>query len=595
MNVERDISDLGLKVLRTDRGARGAEARLECPFCSGGNGERKPEGDPPFSINLESGAWRCHKCQERGNLFVLRRRLRGGAHVEQAASGSEPSRRSTRLPTTPLVRPELVDELHRALASADGAAGLTYLRDERRFSDDTIRRFKLGYDAGRNAISIPYFQGGKCIGMKYRLIGQGAPHKYEREKDHVHPLFNVDALDGEYRAVAVTEGELDAVALSQLALGLPAVSLPDGAGMSVRDDIAEALLVFDEVFIVTDQDEKGEEAANKLAERLGRYRCRRVRLPRKDANDCLKAGMNADEMRALFAAASPFGISLVKHISEFCDALLVEESAEQARGTTTHWARVDALLGGWRPGEVTLVTAETGQGKSTWCIAAALLQAEHGRPAFVASPELGQMDVAHKMLAMVAGAARDQLAPAQRIAAVNRLRGLPLYLLSHRGDIAVPRLREEVEYAVRRFGVTFVVIDHLHFVLGLRRRDENERERIDAASHEIVNMSDEFDVHVVLVMHPKQIRPGEDGQSRAPSIGDLKGSSAPGQDADNVARIEALPGNRSAVTFMKIRSEVGRKGRVMFDFDPGSLRFSDRDPNPEERPGRARRHAAMEE
>jgi DNA primase len=86
-----------------------------------------------------------------------------------------------------------------------------------------------------------------------------------------HPrLFNVAALRGEERVVAIVEGELDAIVMTHT-VGVPAIGVP-GAGTWLKHHrrcFADA----DQVFIVTDndtgkKDNAGQRLALKVAEDL---------------------------------------------------------------------------------------------------------------------------------------------------------------------------------------------------------------------------------------------------------------------------------------------------------------------------------------
>lgn len=578
LNVERDLMELNLEPRRRDHGKNGLEARCECPFCPRGPTDARTE--PALEVNIESGLWHCWRCQERGNMFTLRRRLRGEPVVYHAARRAKP-----KPPPGRTVDMAEVERKHASLFTPQGARALEYLRG-RGFTEATLRSFKTGFESRPKltAISLPYLSrdGTKCLGVKYRVLPPDDElRKYEREAGCVMPLFNWPALDGECRQVVVTEGELDAMALTQYDLGVPVVSIPDGATAALKDEAADALLAFDEILLATDQDEKGEEGAAKLAEALGAFRCQRVRLPKKDANECLQAGVPREDLAAALAAATAYGVAGVRHVSEWRDALL-SEANPQVRGVDTGWLGLTEILGGIRPAEMSLLTAETGNGKSTFTLALAVKQAERGRAVMIACLEMATAAVARKLLCAVAGKRWDRLEREENKEAVNRLCGLPVYLLDHYGDISIPRLRDEVTYAVRRFGVSLVVIDHLHFALGVRRAGEDERLLIDQTAHAIHAMALELGVHVLLVMHPAKIRADDKGHARLPEIGDLKGSSGPAQFADNVLRIAREPSaklghERAIVSALKVRSELGRLGSVVFAFDADALRFTELD------------------
>lgn len=579
MNTERELADLGIEIRRKDHGARGPEGRCDCPLCPRAPSDARPP-EPAFAVNLTSGAWHCHRCNERGNLFTLRTRLRGGAPAVFHAT------RKVVAPKVPgkVIADSIVVGLERALFDVSGSAALQWLRD-RKLSLEAIRHYRLGFSIRRSgpSVSIPYFADGKCIGIKYRLLSPNAPHKYDREPGCNMPLYGLDALKGETGRVIITEGEFDAIALTQMHAQCPVVSVANGATAGLPDEAREALKDFDEILICTDQDEAGDKGAEVLISALGAFRCRRVRLPKKDANDCLIAGVPEDDIRAAIEAAVSCGASKVSHVCEWAEELLRADPIVD-RGACTGWATFDGLIGGLRAGEVTLLTAGTGEGKSSWTIDLARRQAMSDHPTLVASLELRGKSVAAKILSGVAGARWDTLSQAQKQGAIATLRDRPIYLLDHYGDMDIPAFRGEVEYAVRRHGVQLVILDHLHFALGVRKPGEDERLLIDSAAQAIQSMALDLGVHVVLVMHPSKIKADEQGRTRPPEIADLKGSSGPAQFADNVmciARDHSTQG-RAVLRLLKVRSELARLGRVVFRFDPNSLRFEDvPEPKPE--------------
>ena len=573
LDVERELLELGLAVERRDQGG---ELRLACPLCA-----RDPDGrkrDPAFAINATSGVWHCHRCNERGNAWTLRKRLRGEPSVAHAARRAQAPK-----PATKPLDEALVAALEAALWAPAGAEALAYLRS-RAFTDESIRAFRMGFCARRGGVAIPYLAGGEPVGIKYRLLpGRDVQRRYEREPGHHHPLFNGDALDGENRAVLLVEGELDAIAGTQAGLGVPVVSLPDGATGSL-DEVAEAVERFDEVLLGLDADPKGDEGAAKLAEKLGAFRCRRVRWRAKDLNEALVSGATREDLLADLEAASACGKAAVRHVREWREELLAAPAVE-ARGRPTGWAGLDELLGGLRPGEVSLLTASTGQGKSTWALDLARRQAAHGHAVLIASLELQTIATVRRLLCGVAGMRWDKLEPDSRRFAVDQLVKLPVYVLDHYGSMPVERLRLEVEYAVRRFGVGLAILDHLHFMLGVRRPGEDERLLIDEAAMAVQRMALSLGIHVLLVMHPKKIDTDRDGKTRAPEIADLKGSSGPAQYADNVVRLARFENETKAtLTLLKVRSELAKLGSVLYRFDPDALRFIDLDTHAKGKP-----------
>lgn len=558
-SVESALAEMGLFPT-----VSGGEARARCPLCPG---EKTGES---LAVNVATGAWKCHRCGEAGNIFTLRRRIRGGASAVAKAVPDikvEPAGR--------VIPDEMVSILEAELR--DSPQARAYLEGARRLRPETWTAARLGFDPGRGpggAVSIPYFLGGICVGIKYRRLPPGdTDAKYDREPGCVLPLYGQDDLEGGFARAVIVEGELDRLALRQMGCTAPVVSLPDGAAAALKEGAKAALVPFDEIVLALDADKAGDDGAVRIAGEIGRFRCRRARLPRKDAGDCLRDGVGPAEVMAAIDASAFLAESLVKPVGAWSDVLLAPPA--NPRGWSTGHAGLDRLLGGYRGGEVTLLTAETGHGKTTLCIDLLRRVVEAGRGALLVPLETGGKSASRKMLSAVAGRIWDKIPSADLPECVGRLCSMPAYILDRYGDITIGLLRDEIAYAVRRHGVEFVIIDHLHFALGVRKAGEDERLLIDAVAHAVQTTALSHGIHVILVMHPAKIRPGEDGKQRTPGIGDLKGSSGPAQFADNVAVLNRGSSGRATLELKKVRSELGKPGKVDLIFDPETLRFSE--------------------
>jgi hypothetical protein len=62
-------------------------------------------------------------------------------------------------------------------------------------------------------------------------------------------------------------------------------------------------LPFERIYLVYDNDKQGDEGAAEVVRRLGYHRCWRVRLPKKDANECLVSGVQRAEIAAAIDSA----------------------------------------------------------------------------------------------------------------------------------------------------------------------------------------------------------------------------------------------------------------------------------------------------
>lgn len=317
-----------------------------CPLCNAGPGH--------FYINREKEIFYCHKCNERGHILSLKKRLGDLPHV---AHVSEYSKRKA---PEKIIDLSIIEKYHNDLLQ--NSAALAYLTQERGFNLDTVKKFKLGFNNG--AVTIPHLQDGQYLNIKSRSITPVAGNKYFREEGCASILFNLEGAK-EKDWIVLTEGEFDAIAYGQM--GFPNAVAVTGGVDYFPDEWIDPLERFSQIFISFDMDEAGLKGAEKTADKLGRHRCLNVLLPLKDGNDCLKAGFTYEEMANFLTEAKPFDLKLIKAPESYFNQIRELHSGKsQSKGTRNGWNDFDSLLGGIRPNELTVVTGETGSGKTTF-------------------------------------------------------------------------------------------------------------------------------------------------------------------------------------------------------------------------------------
>lgn len=130
----------------------------------------------------------------------------------------------------------------------------------RGISRETAVSFRLGsvtdalpgHERFEGMLCIPYLDAhGRPVSLKFRNLVDGARPKYDQPAAQQPRLFNVSALTADVDQVAVCEGELDAVLLTQL--GVPAVGVP---GASHHRPHWIRCFADYEVLVVADNDRK---------------------------------------------------------------------------------------------------------------------------------------------------------------------------------------------------------------------------------------------------------------------------------------------------------------------------------------------------
>jgi len=626
-DVEGYIDSKGWAILKRERGKSGEHIVLKvCPCCGK---VAKRRNDRNFYINVQSGLWNTYCCDKTGNMLTLKRE-QGDLDLESIgtrAGTSEGAKLADKLKRArgrnwqgfevpPMGTAEY---FHRRLMNKEVPNAYEHITAGRGLTDASLERFKIGVAMrGRchtcednvcprppkegvadhpecpkcggvvnntfEAISIPYFVNGREVNFKFRSFE--GDKRFERWTGAPTVLFNEDALAGEFKRVVIAEAELDAITLTQV--GFDPVVSPAGAKKSMEDDWLERLALFDDVLLAYDNDEAGDEGADKAASELGRYRCRRVKLPMKDANDCLRSGMPGDELRSYVEQAAEYAISAVKPASDYVDDVRkMREQGPQIRGRQTQWLGFNKLLGGLRDGEITVVTGDTGSGKTTWTTALAwdIARGDQDRDAagvLFASFEEPIKNVVRKIFCMETRkpfVGDDALDDDDFEATASTIGNTDLFFVDQYGEMPLPDLRDAIEYGVRRYGLWLVVLDHLHFFLP---PSNDERRTIDDAVRNIKKWAVRLGVHIMLVVHPSKLRVDHEGNPLKVELNDLKGSSAIKQDADNVIRVwRERNENRSSdvppyaeITSLKCRSDFGTESAIALSFDPPSMRYT---------------------
>jgi len=190
----------------------------------------------------------------------------------------------------------VVEECEAVLWSVDETGPRTYLRTERGLTDDTIRRWRLGYSRRKQTIAglrvplgivIPWTMDGEVWQVKIRRP-PGCSPKYLALPGGHPVLFGVDQLAGR-DMVVLTEGEFDAMLLHQEAGQLVDVATLGSASKALTPRAIRYLLPARRWLLAYDRDAAGEDGTSRLAGLSARVRIAKP-LAGKDLTDFWRAG-----------------------------------------------------------------------------------------------------------------------------------------------------------------------------------------------------------------------------------------------------------------------------------------------------------------
>jgi len=385
--------------------------------------------------------------------------------------------------------------------------------ETRKLHRETVDLFGLKSDG--EWIAFEYLDpDGEVFATKYRTTD-----KRMRSAAGCRPgLYGWQALDPKARSVALVEGELDAIALTQY--GMPSLSVPNGGGGQGKqshwiEEEFDRLERFDVVYVVMDADGPGQEAAAEIIDRLGPERCRLVQLPFKDANECLIQGIGKEALRQSFRDARSIDPEELRKPSEYHDLIVDQFHGKPDSQIGFTWplpyAREELRF---RPGEVVVVAGPNGSGKSQFCGQTMLEAMDCGQRSCVASMEFNP----HRYLArMYRQAAAERQPTREYLQAITRWMDEHLWVFDLVGTAKTDRMLEVFRYARRKYGIRVFLIDNLA-KCGFAEDDYNSQKTF---VDQLTDFAKECDATVFLVHHMRKGGQDKDGVKGTGAITDM--------------------------------------------------------------------------
>jgi len=346
--------------------------------------------------------------------------------------------------------------------------------------------------------------------------------------------------------LVITEGELDALSVSQaFDLKWPVVSLPDGAASAVRtvEQHYDWLNKFDRIVLMLDMDDAGRKAASEIAPMLPAGRVCIASLPEKDANDVLVKHGPGAIVRAFWDAPAwqPDGIVSGE------DMTLDSVMAEASKGYELPYPMLQEKLLGLRKGELTLITAGSGIGKSTWAREIAYhLRTAHGLSIGNVFLEERNSKTAQGYVAIHNNVPlgrlrhdKDLLTREQWEEGMKATVWGGMYFYDHFGSLESKQLLSKLHYLAAVRKVDFIILDHISIVTsGLESSSEGERKDIDILMTKLRSLVEETGIGVVAIVHLKRVQGKSFNEGASVALNDLRGSASLEQLSDNVLALE---------------------------------------------------------
>ena len=253
---------------------RGYEFKASCPFTE--LHQNKADTHPSLTVNLDKGVYYCQACHSKGNIhtFMVKHYkmtaeeawfAMGDTLKLERPKGAEVER--------PPIEPGLPIAYHRDLMALN--APIRQVLSERRgLTDDTLRRFSIGWDKER--ITIPIYDEFNELRniRRYAWNAASGADKMRNYKDAFENAYGEARIYGienlmnpTVRKVIWCEGEMDRIVAEQY--GFPAATPTSGAG-TFNPEWTKLFRGKEALYILQDNDVAGQRAAIALAEHLYR-------------------------------------------------------------------------------------------------------------------------------------------------------------------------------------------------------------------------------------------------------------------------------------------------------------------------------------
>lgn len=440
-----------------------------------------------------------------------------------------------------------------------------YLTEDRNIPEGVLTAYRIG--EADDKIVFPFILPDGTLALAKTRKAEDAARPMPTAANCEPVLFGWQAMPSDTREVVLTEGEIDA--LSWAAYGYSAMSVPFGGGGGAKqqwiENEFERMERFERIYLALDMDKPGDEAAAEIASRLGRHRCFRVRMPKKDGNACLVDGVSKEEIDQCIQNAEGLDPEGLRPASAFTDGvvrLFWPEPGDHVGYRTPYKKLGDKLL--FRSGELTLWSGDSGAGKSqilSDCIVDWVWQ---GSRICLSSLEMKGEHTLKRMCKQVVGVDR----PTEEYITKALLwldTGLRIY--ERVGKAGVEGLLEVFDYARAKYGCDQFVIDSL-MRLGVAGDDYTGQEK---AVYQLVGWVIDNNVHLHLVAHAKK----GDRDRGAPETRDVKGAMEVGANAFNIVTVWRNKKHEDAIS----AAESDEERREIYESKPGVLMNVDKQRN----------------
>lgn len=528
------IEELGIKVHSSWTG----DKKVKCPFCQDER-SRKNQSDRPLSINVDTGAYKCHHCHRKGA-------------VGRKTKYERPNKEYT----------ELSDEV------------IQWLED-RQLSVDAATLAKVGSTKanGRDLIIFNYYdQHGNLVNAKMRDIND---KKFMRQKAGAKGTpFNAQILpNAPY--VIIVEGEPDCLAWSTAGYHYVITGNNGSSDDKWVDLVYEELETIEKIYIGVDDDEAGRKYQKLLARRFDKDKLYLIKYHGyKDANEVLEQNgkeTGKEILRDCFEAAEPWPVEGITRVQDHMESAYRYFTEGFPNTYRTGVASLDKYWTLYEE-DVTVITGAPGAGKSEFVDWLSVRHAMvNGLKAAFFSGEKTEANHLPRLCYKYIGKSRDVMNPNSDVDQQEFMQALAFMhdhiFYMNRLENKLERILEKAKYLVKRHGINILAIDN-HSVLDNDPGEKNMRTYIADQISAMTAFAKTCKVHIFIVAHPRKLTKNNQGFYDLPQLYDISESAHWNNLVDNGIALRRNDGYVD-IGIRKVRHQdfVGKVGVTKLSYD----------------------------
>ena len=319
---------------------------------------------------------------------------------------------------------------------------------------------------------------------------------------------------------------------------------------------------------------------------IGEYGKRLLKeYKRKEAERMIENIMQADDVDAALTDGISKMASLTsggtKHghtIAELADKYKGEYFREKERDYLYFGIEsIDHAIGGCDRGDITVIAARPGVGKSALSLQIARNIAAAGKRVAYFILEMPDQQIYERIISAESGVGMQQIrhSTSARADDFHRFMDANDRLNAERNMIVFDDVRTAA--GIRQLVMTehydVVVIDYLQLMTPATGRGANRTAEVGDISRDLKKIAMDFKIHVIAL---SQLNRASVGANKEPTMADIRESGAIEQDASNILIIwDADEADETKKTLKVDKARNGKRGRIDLLFDGAHMKFSE--------------------